>query len=92
MRIKSHTIRIAFYVVLGLAVAFVNLALTRPAHVTQAVTATPTAFADTIISVAEAKGDIGSTDGIVLVAVLIVLIIIIPILFRRQAWSNGKRN
>lgn len=30
----------------------------------------------------------GSTDGIVLMGVIIVLIVLIPILLRRKSWSN----
>ena len=90
MKIKSQTIHIAFWVMLGIAISFTSLALTRPLPLAQDATATPTALTDTIVSVAEAQEEIGSTDGIMLVAVVIVLIIIIPILLRRGTWSNSK--
>ena len=32
--------------------------------------------------------EIGSTDGIVLMGVIIVLIVVVPILLRRKSWSN----
>ena len=91
MKTKSKNIRIAFWVLLGIAIAFTSLALNRPSPMAQEATATPTVIADSIDSAAEVVEDAGSTDGIMLMAVVIVLIVIIPILLRRQAWSNGKR-
>jgi len=91
MKTKSKNIRIAFWIMLGIAIAFTILALNRPSPIAQEATATPTRQTDTIVAAAEAVEDVGSTDGIMLMAVVIVLIVIIPILLRRQAWSNGKR-
>ena len=91
MKKKSQTIRIAFWITLGLAISFTSLALIRPLPIAQEATSTPTALTDTIVSAAETREDVGSTDGIVLIATLIVLIVIVPILLRRQVWSNGKR-
>ena len=39
----------------------------------------------------EDKSEIGSTDGIAAMGFIIVLIVIVPILLRRQGWSNGKQ-
>jgi len=91
MKTKSQNIRIAFWIMLGLAIAFTSLALNRPSSTAQEATATPTVIADSIDTAAEVVEDAGSTDGIMLMAVVIVLIVIIPILLRRQAWSNGKQ-
>lgn len=91
MKTKSKNIRIAFWVLLGIAIAFTSLALNRTSPMAQEATATPTVMADSIDTAAEVVEDAGSTDGIMLMAVVIVLIVIIPILLRRQAWSNGKR-
>lgn len=91
MKIKSQTIRIAFWILLGVAISITSLALTRPLPLTGEATATPTVLTDDIVSAAEAIEDAGSTDGIMLVAVVIVLIVIIPILLKRGSWSNGKR-
>lgn len=93
MKIQSQTMRIAFWVMLGLTILFTSLALNRTPPVAQGATATPTIQAGTTVSGAGAqdRSDVGSTDGIMIVAVLIVLIVIIPILFKRQAWTNGKR-
>jgi len=91
METKSKNIRIAFWVLLGIAISFTSLAFNRPMSTAQEATATPTVLTDTMAAAAEAREEVGSTDGIMLMAVVIVLIVIIPILLRRQAWSNGKR-
>lgn len=88
MKIKSQTFRIAFWVLLGIAILISSLALNLPLPAAQDATATP---AGTIVVTAETVEDVGSTDGIMFIAALIVLIIIIPILLRRKAWSNGKK-
>jgi hypothetical protein len=36
----------------------------------------------------ENVSEIGSTDGIVLMGVIIVLIVVVPILLRRKSWSS----
>ena len=90
MKTKSQTIRIVFWVLLGVAILASNLALNRPLPLAQDTTVTPTAQVGTRNTAGEARGDVGSTDGIMIIAVVIVLIIIIPILLRRKAWSNGK--
>ena len=93
MKIQSRTMRIAFWVMLGLTILFTSLALNRTSPVVQRATATPTIQAGTTVPAAGAqdRDDVGSTDGIMIVALLIVLIVIIPILLKRQVWANGKR-
>ena len=91
MKIKPQTIRIAFWILLGIAVLYTSLALNIPFPAAQDANTTPTLLESTIAVTPEAREDVGSTDGIMLVAVVIVLIVIIPILLKRQAWSNGKR-
>lgn len=83
--------RIAFWIVLGITIAFTSLALNRTIPSAQDATATPAQQSDTIVATAEAVDHAGSTDEIMLVATFIVVIIIAPILLRRKAWSNGRR-
>ena len=90
MEIKPQTIRIVFWVLLGIAILASSLALNRPLPLAQETTTTPTAQVSARNATAEARGDVGSTDEIMILAVIIVLIIIIPILLRRKAWSNGR--
>jgi hypothetical protein len=35
------------------------------------------------------KSEVGSTDGIVLMGVVIVMIIVVPILLRRKTWADS---
>ena len=83
--------RIAFWIVLGITIAFTSLALNQILPPAQEATAIPAQQSDTTVATAEAVEHAGSTDEIMLVAALIVVIIIAPILLRRKAWSNGKR-
>ncbi|MBN1453186.1 MAG: hypothetical protein JW963_19385 [Anaerolineales bacterium] len=92
MKTGSQTFRIALWGLLGIAISLSSLALTRPLPLVQEATATPTVLiTTTIIATAEARPDVGSTDGIMLMAVVIVLIVILPILLRHKDWSNGRR-
>ena len=90
MKTKSQTVRIAFWVLLGIVILVSSLALNRPLPLAQEATTTPTVPTDRVIATVEARNEVGSTDGIMLMAVVIVLIVIIPILIGRKAWSNGK--
>jgi len=92
MKTGSQTIRVALWVMLGIVILLSSLALTRPLPLVQEATATPTVLTTTtIIPTAEARPDAGSTDGIMLMAIVIVLIVSIPILLRWKDWSNGRR-
>jgi len=91
MRTNSKTIRIAFWILLGIAILVSSLGFNRSLPRAQDTTATPASQTSTLTAEAEVLEDVGSTDGIMFMAVLIVLIVIIPILLRRQDWSNGKR-
>lgn len=90
MKTGSQTFRIASWVMLGILISLSSLALTRPLPLVQEITITPTPMTTTTIATPEVRPDAGSTDGIMLMAVVIVLIVIVPILLRRKAWSNGK--
>jgi hypothetical protein len=92
MKTKTHTVRVAFWAMLGIAILLTNLALSRTSPMIQESTVTPVTREGTVVVTAEAQEEAGSTDGIMIVAVVIVLIVIIPILLKRQAWENGKRN
>ena len=91
MRINSKTIRIAFWILLGIAILASSLAFNRSLPQTQDTTATPASQSGTLTAEAEVLDEVGSTDGSMFMAVVIVLIVIIPILLRRQDWSNGKQ-
>ena len=83
--------RIVLWVMLGLTIAFISMALNRSLPSAQETTSAPLTLAGTITPAEESREEAGATDGIMIIAVVIVLIIIIPILLKRQMWSNGKR-
>jgi hypothetical protein len=91
MKTKMHSMRVSFWVILGIAIIVTNLALIRPTSLYNS-TAPPVAQTGTIVATQEAQSEVGSTDGIMIVAVVIVLIVIIPILLMRRSWENGKEN
>ena len=90
MKTASKNFRITIWVMLGLSILFTGLALNRPLPMTQEATATPTAMTDTTDATPKVQEDAGSTDEIMLMAAVIVLIVIVPILLRRSTWANGK--
>jgi len=69
-----------------------NMAFKRTSRVTQQASATPAIQTGTVAATEEAPEGAGSTDWIMVVSMVIVLIVIIPILLKRRAWENGKRN
>ena len=90
MKIKSQTVRIVSWTLLGIVILVSSLALNFLLSAAQDATATSAPQAGTLVATEEAVEDVGSTDGIMLMAAIIVLIIISPILLKRKAWSNGK--
>lgn len=91
MRTPSQIIRIFLWTLLGFGLAFTSLALSRPFPQAQDNPATPEALTATLATTARSRSEAGSTDEIVLIAVIIVLIVILPILIRRKDWENGKQ-
>jgi len=91
MNTHPHPIRLVFWFLLGVALALTSLALNRPFPQAQGGAVTPTALAATAQAGSQARADAGSTDGIVLMAVIIVILVILPILFRHKEWENGRR-
>jgi hypothetical protein len=73
---------VGFLVVAGIAtrnVMVTNQDLGAAAFYMQG-TATPEAT--------EGVSEIGSTDGIVMMGIIIVLIVVVPVLLRRKSWSS----
>jgi hypothetical protein len=92
MKTKIHTIRVVTWIILGVAILSTNLAFFRNSTLGQETTATPTLQTSTTATKSQARDEAGSTDGIMVMAVVIVLVVIVPILLKRWAWENGKRN
>ena len=92
MLIKSKIVRIIFWILVGVILTTSSLALRDSENVGQESTGTPTAVTPPATNPTPgARQELGSTDEIVLITSVIVLIIAIPILLRRQVWLNGKR-
>jgi len=91
MKTKDKIIRVSFWVILGIAILLTNLGLNRTGPLAQEATAISTQTG-TIVAETGTRSEAGSTDGIMLVALVIVLIVIVPILLKRQEWINGKKN
>jgi hypothetical protein len=86
MKIPFKTLLPFLLIVLGIALAFASAALNLSFPFAQGLTPTPLAATATPTVVPVEGSQAGSTDGIVLMATLIVLIVFIPILLRRRDW------
>lgn len=92
MRTHLPTVRVFLWIILGIAVLLTNLALNRTSPLVQDSTATPHIQTGTVVNEEEQYKGAGSTDWIMLLAVMIVFIVIIPILVLRRTWENGERS
>ncbi|MDK1028297.1 MAG: hypothetical protein QGD96_03075 [Anaerolineae bacterium] len=92
MLIKSKIVRIVFWILVGVILTTSSLALRDSERVGQEATGTQTAVTPPATTPTPGvRHELGSTDEIVLITSVIVLIIAVPILLRRQVWLNGKR-
>lgn len=92
MKTHFQIIRVFLWVFLGIAVLLTNLAFNRTSPLVQDSTATPRIQTDTAVNEDAQDRGAGSTDWIMLLAVMIVLIVIIPMLVLRRTWENGERS
>jgi hypothetical protein len=85
MKKLLRILRPAAWLGLGLLLAVTSAALGQPVitgtHLNAAGLAQPTA---TPVPASE----VGSTDGLVMLSIIIVLIVVVPILMRRKTWSS----
>ena len=91
MQPPARLIRNMLWITLGVAVGLANLAFNPPRGFAHTKTSISMSATQTKESQAEIEQDVGSTDGIVLVSAFIVLIVVIPILLRRNTWTNGVK-
>ena len=83
MKKPLHILRPAVLIVIGLMLALVSTAVGQPIALGQAGTPTPVV---TATPPAVSSSEIGSTDGLVFVSVIIVVIILTPMLLRWKTW------
>ncbi len=88
MKILSKASRPFFFIIAGIVLAFISAALGSPTLALQALTPTPLPTTLPADLTPPPDTRIGSTDGILLAAILIVLVIIIPILWHRHLWMH----
>ncbi len=88
MKNLLHILRPAALIGIGLLLALVSAALSQPDQMGTNASAAALAARATATPPAQAVSEIGSTDGIMLMSVIIVLIIVAPILWRRNTWNK----
>ena len=81
MKKPLHILRPAVLIVIGLMLALVSAAVGQPITLGQA--GTPTV---TVTPPAVASSEIGSTDGLVFLSVIIVVIILAPMFLHWKTW------
>ncbi len=81
MKKPLHILRPAVLIVIGLMLALASAAVGQPIALRQA--GTPTV---TVTPPAVASSEIGSTDGLVFLSVIIVIIILAPMFLHWKTW------
>jgi len=85
-KLPSHT-RIILLATIGISLVFFSLAFGSGTTVSQATAPTPTPT----MTKAELALEVGSTDGIMIWAIIIIIIIIMPILWHWIQWIREKK-
>ena len=88
MRNRARPLRPIAVIGIGLLLAVASAALSQPALPSRDPGAAALAFQVTATSTLPAKSEIGSTDGIMLMGIVIVVIVVVPILLRRLSWAK----
>ncbi len=78
----------AVVTVIGLLMAISSAAASRMEIHSQSLNGAPLNLQATVTPVVKTVSEIGSTDWITLVSVVIVLIILVPILALRKSWNK----
>lgn len=84
----SGLLRLAVVTVIGLLMAISSAAASRMEIHSQSLNGAPLNLQATVTPVVKTVSEIGSTDWITLVSVVIVLIILVPILALRKSWNK----
>ena len=81
-------VRAFLFILLALLLIVTVSALQHVTYRAEELGAAALYFQETPTSEGEGVSEIGSTDGIVLMGIIIVLIVVVPILLRRKSWSD----
>ena len=88
MRNAARALRPIAVIGIGLLLAVASAALSQPALPSPDLGAAALAFQLTATPTLQANSEIGSTDGIMLMSIVIVVIVVVPILLRRLSWAK----
>jgi cytochrome c1 len=88
----KRLIRPAIIILLSIALALMSAALTQSIQPREDSTLAAAAFFLQTTPTPEQvdRSEVGSTDGIVVMGFLLVVIVILPILLRRKAWAQPQ--
>jgi hypothetical protein len=87
MRTRARALRPIAVIGIGLLLALMSAAVSQPSMAREE-PASLLVVQATHTPAAQGASEIGSTDGIMLMSVVIVLIVIVPILVRRKIWMR----
>ncbi|HEY2982358.1 MAG TPA: hypothetical protein VGJ22_14330 [Anaerolineales bacterium] len=88
MRKAARALQPIAVIGIGLVLALASAAVSRPVFAPNELRAAALSLQVTPTAALPAASEIGSTDGIMLMSVIIVLIVIAPILVRRKSWTR----
>jgi len=90
MKTLSPSTRLVIWILIGFVIIFTAIALTIPTFPSQNSVAAG-AMVGTVPNAQQPSSEVGSTDGIVMLAAIITLIITVPIILRWKDWSIFKK-
>jgi len=91
MKTSSRSNNIGLWILAGVVIIMTAIALTIPMSPAQNRSAAG-AMVGTVSSTPQPDSEVGSTDGIVMLAALIALIITIPIILHWKDWIRNNNN
>jgi hypothetical protein len=90
MRKAARAFQPIAVIAIGFVLALASAALSQPTLAPDDLNAAALSLQGTATPVAEEVSEIGSTDGIMLMSIVIVLIVVVPILLRRRSWEHQE--
>lgn len=90
MKNFSPSTRLVFWILIGFVIIFTAIALTIPTFPAQN-TAAAGAMVGTVSGAQQPASEVGSTDGIVMLAAIITLIITVPVILRWKDWTRNHK-
>jgi len=90
MKTFSPSTRLVIWILAGFVIIITAIALTIPTFPAQN-SAAAGAMVGTVSSAQQPPSEVGSTDGIVMLAAIITLIITVPIILRWKDWNRKNK-